>query len=119
MSLDRLWFGALPSGEMHNQQSANQQQSYAAAASHQLQPSHGHKKTPPAGVSDVDPPRMRFKISDRVVVFDKNDTPLHGTVRWAGRKNRIGRDLGEVHIGIEMVCVSLRLACDLHIYMYV
>ena len=105
VSLDKLWYDTLPGGiqgEMQSQQSSNKPPSYAAAASHaqsQSQPPHGSK----IGPSDVDPPRSRFKINDHVVVFDKRNTPLHGTVRWAGRKGRIGRDLGSLHLGIEMV----------------
>ena len=111
MSLDKLWFEALPSGiqeEIQSQQSTDRQHSYAAvaaSASHQSQPSHSRKKTSTGG-SDVDLPPMRFKINDHVVVFDRNNIPLHGTVRWAGKKTRLGRDLGALHIGIEMVCAN-------------
>ena len=93
---------------MQSQQSTNSQQSYVAVAvitAHQSQPSHGHKRTP-AGSSDVDPPSMRFKINDQVVVYDRRKTPLHGIVCWTGRKNHMGHDLDEIHIGIEMVCAN-------------
>ena len=29
-------------------------------------------------------PPTRFKLGDRVVIFKKNGTSVHGTVRWAG-----------------------------------
>jgi hypothetical protein len=108
-------------GELQSQQLAGRQQSvnkpasYAAVASspsHHSQPPHGHKKPhPPAyPVSrDVDPPRMRFKIDDQVVIFDKRNTPLHGSVRWIGRKNQMGRDMGELHVGIEMVTIKSKI----------
>jgi hypothetical protein len=52
---------------------------------------------------------MRFTIDDQVVIFDKHDTPLHGSVRWIGRKNLMGRDLGELHVGIEMVTIHVEM----------
>ena len=54
-----------------------------------------------------DPLKMRFKIDDHVVIFDKHNTPLHGSVRWIGRRNQMGRDMGELHIGIEMVTIEM------------
>ena len=121
VSLEKLW-GVEPKsvgrqGELQSQQSASRQQSrdvlpsYAAVTSspsHHSQPSHSHapkKPLPPAypGSSAVDPPPMRFKINDHVVIYDRRNTALHGYVRWIGSKNQMGRDLGGLHVGIEMV----------------
>ena len=112
VSLEKLWSfepksvgmqGELQSQQLASrQQSVNKQPTYADVTS----PSHGHKKPPPPTYpvsSEVDPPRMRFRIDDHVVIFDRNNTPLHGTVRWIGRKNQMGRDMGELHVGVEMV----------------
>ena len=56
--------------------------------------------------SEVDPPSSKtqplYKMNDRVVIFDKNDIALHGTVKWTGRKNRLGGGR-VIHVGIEMV----------------
>ena len=109
VSLEKLWFEPKSVGMQDKlqlasrQQSVNKPPSYAAVTS---PPFHGHKKHPcPAspGSSDVDP---RFKINDHVVIFDKHDTPLHGSVRWIGRRNQMGRDLGELHVGIETVTIE-------------
>ena len=29
--------------------------------------------------------QYRFKIGDRVVIFNKNEVAIHGTVKWAGK----------------------------------
>ena len=82
-------------------------QSYARVAS-QPHDSRHDKNLPAAG--SVDPHRKvqpRFKKNDRVIVYDKDNIAYHGTVRWVGRKNRIGRDLGAIHVGIEMVIDSV------------
>ena len=120
VSLDRLWFQPRSvgiQGELLSQQLqlASKQHSYAAVASppsHQSQPSHSRKKTPPSvypGSSEVDPPSTRFRINDPVVVFDKRNAPLHGHVRWIGRKNQMGHDMEELHVGVEMVSVCVYL----------
>ena len=111
VSLEKLWFEPKPVGMQDELQLASKQQSVNKRSSFTVvtsPPFHGHKKPlPPTslGSSDVDPPMVRFKIDDQVVVFDKHDTPLHGSVRWIGRKNQLGRDMGELHIGIEMVII--------------
>ncbi len=43
-----------------------------------------------------------FKINDRVVVYNRKNVPIHGTVRWTGR-NIHTRTLNTNHIGIETV----------------
>ena len=116
VSLDKVWYTLPPGiqGELHVQQSTSKQQSYvAAAATSTSQQPRSHKKSQ---ASDVDPPHMRFKIGDKVVVFDRKDTALYGIVRWAGNKTRLGQDLGEMHIEIEMVSVSFIVYCVLTPY---
>jgi hypothetical protein len=120
VSLEKLWFKVGTQGELQSQQlhelasghqSVNNPSLYAAVTSsqsHHSQPPHGHKKL---RASEVDPPRMRFKVDDQVVVFDKRNTPLYGSVRWIGRKNLMGRDMGELHIGIEMVTIENKISC--------
>ncbi len=44
----------------------------------------------------------RFKINDRVVVYNKKNVAIHGTVRWTGRDVQT-RTLNTNHIGIETV----------------
>ena len=81
------------------------------ASSHQ---SSGTSKSISYNASDVDPPRTsttkakpRFRLNDRVVVFNKDDIALFGTVKWTGKKSRLeGLEGGRIiHVGIEMVCV--------------
>ena len=48
------------------------------------------------------PPTCMFKINDRVVVFNKKNVPMGGTVRWIGRDLQT-RILDTNHIGIETV----------------
>ena len=61
-------------------------------------------------ISDVDPTPTssskappRYKVNERVIVFDKNDIALHGSVKWTGKKSRLGSE-GIIYVGIEMVC---------------
>ena len=112
LSLEKLWTFEPKSvgmqGELQSQQLASRQQSVSKQPTYAdvTSPSRGHKKPPPfayPGSSEVDPPRMRFKIDDHVVIFDRKNTPLYGIVRWIGRKNQMGRDMGELHVGVEMV----------------
>ena len=44
----------------------------------------------------------KFKINDRVVVYDKQDKPTRGVIRWIGRRVQT-RTLDSTHIGIETV----------------
>ncbi len=53
--------------------------------------------------SSVDKPLPpHFKINDRVVVYNKKNKPLRGSVRWTGKKVQT-RNLDTNHIGIETV----------------
>ena len=64
-------------------------------------------------VSNVDPqtsssskPQSRYKVNERVIVFDKNNIALHGVIKWTGRESRLGSE-GMIHVGIEMVYVHI------------
>ena len=48
------------------------------------------------------PPTCMFKINDRVVVYNRKNVAMHGTVRWTGRDVQT-RTLDTNHIGIETV----------------
>lgn len=45
--------------------------------------------------------KSKFKLDDRVVVYGKDHTDVHGSVRWIGNVNYGGEDYSG--IGIEMV----------------
>ena len=47
------------------------------------------------------PPQSRFKLNDRVVVYNSNGQGIHGSVRWTGIVQFAGEDLPAV--GIETV----------------
>ena len=53
----------------------------------------------------VDQPHQHFKVNDRVVVYNKKNIAVHGTVRWTGRRVQT-RTLESNHIGIETVSSS-------------
>ena len=78
-------------------------QSYAGVLS-KPQPSSVGRDTG----TEVDPPsskaQPKYKVNDRVVIFDMNDIAWHGVVKWTGRKRRLG-DGKVIHVGIEMVCL--------------
>ena len=63
----------------------------------------------PTQGSSADKPPV-FKINDRVVIYNRKNVPMHGTVRWVGR-NVYTRTLDTNYIGIETVsdiCLVLR-----------
>ncbi len=71
------------------------------AASLQADPNAHTVVNPPAQGSSVDK-HPRFKINDRVVVYNKKNVPMHGIVRWTGM-NVQTKTLDTNHIGIETV----------------
>jgi len=54
----------------------------------------------------------RFKKGDRVVVFDKKGNRIHGTVRWAGKNERM-RNYYKFLVGIETVSSACYYNCSL------
>ncbi len=65
---------------------------------------------PPTQGSSADKP-PRFKINDCVVVYNKKNVPMHGTVRWVGRDIH-SRTLDTNYIGIETVSAICTLISD-------
>lgn len=57
---------------------------------------------------DSDLPPSRFKEGDRVVVHNKNQIPIYGTVRWLGIVNTSDSKVNAV--GIETVSKKYRIA---------
>ena len=112
ISLEKIWLEQRPrgiQGDLQNQRqyiptNTDNKESYAKILSKPHSSTGSHDTSPQ--ISDVDPtppsskPRPRYKVSDRVVVFNKDDIALYGTVKWTGKKSRFGRDFG---VGIEMV----------------
>ena len=100
-----------PSGQQYGGQGPSQQEpsrpvtrSAAAAAQREAQRSGGRsqqtvKKEERVAVESKEQPR--FRIKDRVVVYTKKNTPVHGIVRWTGRCNH--PELPGFVIGIETV----------------
>ena len=59
--------------------------------------SHVHETVHPSQRQD-DP----FKLGDMVTIYDDNDKPINGVVRWIDRNEEILKDRSEV-VGIETV----------------
>ena len=59
-------------------------------------------KTPNAQTTKAPPPsNTRFHKGDRVITYNKDQIPIHGTVRWTGEANT---NSGKVNaVGIETV----------------
>ena len=120
VSLEKICFDQRPrgiQGDLQNQRqyvpttTSDNRESYASALSKLLPTTAGTDVSTPD--SNVDPPSSKapslYKVNDRVVIFDKSDIALHGTVKWTGRKNRLGR---VIHVGIEMVCFRVQSNLD-------
>ena len=76
----------------------------AAATQREAQRSGGLKQQPvkkEERVAVESKEQPRFRIKDRVVVYTKKNTPVHGIVRWTGRCNH--PELPGFVIGIETV----------------
>lgn len=121
VSLEKIIFGQPSRGVQSESQkqyipttTGDTKESYAAKLLSKPHSSNGGREISRQG-TDVDPvstsskAKPRYKMNDRVVVFDKDDIALYGTVKWTGKKNRFGG--GGIHVGIEMVYYACTMSC--------